>query len=116
MIRKVVTETPSYKLERHEIKLVHPGGTTEWVPVETITKDYISIRWGMSGVYDIFLEKNVIVARSLKARRKGKCYWKATDIEEVRKWVVEYLNPVKEDEFKKSVENWERNKPGVKNT
>jgi hypothetical protein len=72
------------------VELIHPGGETKTLPVETIFPTYISVRWGLNGLYDIHLKDNVMIARSLRARRKGKCYWKVKDIDALRKSVDEH--------------------------
>lgn len=96
MIRQVPT---SYKFNpEYEIEVKHPGGERKFLPIELITEHYISVRWGMSGTYDIFLKTNRMVARSIKARRKGDCLWIATEIEEVRIFVKEHLSPNKKTE------------------
>ena len=59
--------------------------------VETVTASYVALRWPLQGVYDLNLSKNVLTARSLKAQRKGKPLWIASDIDAVRKMVIDYL-------------------------
>lgn len=92
-----------------EVDLIDPGGHLKTVPVEAIHQTFISIRWGMSGVYDIDLKTNTMKARSVAARRKGLCHWKAVDINSVRHAVHEYFNPnakkEEEERFKKHHES-----------
>ena len=67
------------------VELIHPG--TQEIKslfIETVQRTYVTIRWGMSGLYDIHLKQNVMIARSIKARRKGKCLWKVKDIDKLR--------------------------------
>jgi len=75
------------------VKIVHVWGDKKTVPIETIERKSISIRWGLSGVYDIDLKTGEMRARSAKARRKGPCHWKAADIESLRQLSDEYFNP-----------------------
>lgn len=98
---------------QYQIEVIHPGGERHIVSVETIQEQYISVRWGMSGIYDIFLKSNTMVARSIKARRKGRCYWKVVDIEQVRQFVKEYFKPNK-DEMQMSIEKHIESMPGKK--
>lgn len=75
------------------ITLVHEWSREERVlPVETVTRTYVSIRWGQSGTYDLNLAKNTLIARSQKAQRKGKPLWHAKDIDEVRRRVAIHEN------------------------
>lgn len=77
--------------------LKHVGGTQETMPIETILPHSVSIRWRQSGIYDLNLANNILIARSTKARIKGKGqahWWSALDIEQVRHWVWEHFNPV----------------------
>lgn len=75
-----------------EIELIHPW-TKERTRVEVIviTKTYISIRWGQSGIYDLNLLKNVLTARNVKARNRAWCMWTAVDIVGIREKVKVYL-------------------------
>ncbi len=97
------------------IVLRHIGGELKEVPVETITRVYVSIRWGQSGVYDLNLASNTLRARSVKAQRKGRPHWKAADIESLRKQVANYLRG--EDlkaETLKAMERHQATMPGNK--
>ena len=59
---------------------------------ETITKTYVSIRWGQSGTYDLNLAANVLTARSQKAQRKGeRPLWVCSNIEALRGDVAEHF-------------------------
>ncbi len=62
------------------------------VPVDSVAKTYVSVRWGQSGVYDLNLKDNVLTARSQKAQRKGKAHWAAEDIVAVRKMVKDHFD------------------------
>lgn len=75
----------------NRITLIHPGRICESLPVESITRTHISVRWGLNGIYDIDLRTNEMKARSIKARNRARCYWKIRDIELVRKQVEEYF-------------------------
>ena len=90
-----------------EVDLVDPGGHRKTVPVEAIHQTFISVRWGMSGIYDIDLKTNTMKARNVAARRKGVCYWQAVDIDSVRRAVEDHFNPKIEIEkkFDKHVKN-----------
>lgn len=81
-----------------EIVLVHHWTREErTVPVETVTRTYVSIRWGQSGTYDLNLAKNTLTARSQKAQRKGKPLWQAADIDFVRRKVAIYMAGIDKD-------------------
>jgi hypothetical protein len=76
----------------NEIEFVHPfNKERKTLPVETIAKTYVAVRWGQSGIYDLNLAKNVLTARSVKAQRKGRCHWQAVDIQAVRDMVRIHL-------------------------
>lgn len=71
------------------IEVIHPWSKEKrTVHVESISKTYISIRWAQSGIYDLNLLKNVLTARSLKARNRASCLWHAVDIVHVREAVA----------------------------
>jgi hypothetical protein len=75
------------------IVLVHQWSSEErTVPVETVTRTYVSVRWGQSGTYDLNLARNTLTARSQKAQRKGKPLWHAKDIDEVRRKATIHMN------------------------
>jgi len=81
-----------------EVVLYHPF-TQERVtlPIEQIRPKFVSVRWSMSGVYDLFLAENKLVSRSVSSRRKNPyCLWKAVDIIQVRKDVIKFLNTERE--------------------
>jgi len=92
--------------ELKEVELIHPGGLREVMPVESIQPTFISVRWRMSGIYDIHLKQNVMIARNLASRRKGPCYWKLAEIEKIRKMVWDYFNPEPAD-FEESIKRHE---------
>ncbi len=63
----------------------HPfNGEEQVLPVERVTRNVVTLRWGQSGLYDLDLRTNTITARSIAARRKGKCLWCAVYIDNVR--------------------------------
>ncbi len=69
------------------------------LPVEQIRKHIVSFRWGMSGIYDLFLIDNKVVARSIGSRRKNPyCLWKAVDIIAVRQEVYTFLDKERKEE------------------
>jgi hypothetical protein len=74
-----------------DVTLRHLGGELKTLPVEHVTKTYVSIRWGQSGIYDLNLAKNTLTARSQKAQRKGKAHWMAANIDRVRRDVRDYF-------------------------
>jgi hypothetical protein len=74
-----------------DVTLRHLGGELKTLPVEYVTKTYISLRWGQSGIYDLNLAKNTLTARSQKAQRKGKAHWMAENIHKVRCDVRDYF-------------------------
>jgi len=82
----------SARVEGLTVELLHPNGERRTFPVEAIASSYVSIRWGMSGVYDLNLKSNVLTARSSSAQRKGKCLWRAADIVEVHAMVIRYFD------------------------
>ena len=75
-------------MKEQTIELMHPFNKERMtVPVELITPTFVSIRWGQSGLYDLHIKTNTLVARSHSARRKGRCHWMAVDIALVRNMV-----------------------------
>ena len=82
-----------YTNNLYEIEVQHPWTQERrFLPIETVTKNGVSVRWGQSGIYDIFLTGD-IVARSLKTRLRAPCIWKAVDVEELKAFVHEKMNP-----------------------
>jgi hypothetical protein len=81
------------------IVLIHPNGEGRTVPVEHVTETYVTIRWGLAGIYDLNLKDNVLTQRSRMGQTKGKAKWykkdnpewRAANIETVRTMVREYL-------------------------
>ncbi len=69
------------------------------MPVEHVTKTYVTIRWALAGIYDLNLKDNVLTPRSSQTQTKGKArwykkdkpLWKAADIVAVRKMVDDEL-------------------------
>lgn len=59
--------------------------------VTTITKTYVTLHWPMAGAYDLNLKENILTARSLGARRRNPCLWKAVDILAVREAISVYM-------------------------
>lgn len=70
------------------------------VEAEVVTPAFVSIRWALSGVYDLLLDKNILRARSQKAQRKGKPLWGAEDIHAVRKMVFDHLKGLETEQDK----------------
>lgn len=70
-----------------------------WLPIEVVQENYISVRWSLSGVYDIYLSKTrsyepgMLIARSTKARLRNVCLWRVVDLDEARRFAYETLNP-----------------------
>lgn len=95
----------------NEVELIHPGGECKILPVETINRASISIRWGMSGIYDINLRLNVMRARSLKARRKGRCDWKVKNIDKLRLDVEAYFNASERDSKEQTYDKHDETMP-----
>lgn len=80
--------TEDYNPPDWTIVVYHPfNHEQKAVPVETITRTYISIRWGQSGLYDLNLKDNILTSRSAAARRRAPCLWKALEIEVIREKV-----------------------------
>lgn len=94
-----------------DVALIHPCGETRILPVESIQRSYITIRWGMSGHYDIDLRTNVMRAHSVKARRRNPCLWRASDIESVRSYVREQFRDITEEERTESYTKHAANMP-----
>lgn len=96
------------------VTLVHEWTREEReVPVETVTKTFVSIRWGQSGTYDLNLARNTLTARSQKAQRKGKPLWTAKDIDAVRRKVAVHMAGVdKEADTLARMRLHEANMPG----
>ena len=78
------------------VEVMHPNGERRTLPVEAIAATYVSVRWGMSGFYDLNLRVNALTARSVKARTKGSCAWTAVDILAVREMVGSYFDRERE--------------------
>jgi hypothetical protein len=97
------------------IELIHPNGERQTLPVELITKTYISVRWGMNGTYDLNLLKNVLTARSAKTRRRNKCLWRYVNIVALR----ERVNIHFDKEYEKNqqdIRDHNASMPGLKST
>ena len=75
--------------------LIHKWtGDTKEVAIEYYDAKIVSIRWPLSGTYDLNLKTNVLRSRSERARRKQHInLWQAENIEELRRRVWEWLNP-----------------------
>jgi hypothetical protein len=84
------------------IVLKHVAGERKSVPVEFVAPNlsYITIRWELSGIYDLNLAVNVLTPRSAQTQARGKAkwykkdkpQWRAEDIAAVRKMAKDYLN------------------------
>jgi hypothetical protein len=79
------------------VEFVHPNGERRTLPVEAIAPTYVSVRWGMSGFYDLNLKVNKLTARSGRGlpkqpRKKAPCLWTAADIMAVREMVNSYYD------------------------
>jgi hypothetical protein len=95
------------------VQVVHPW-TKEVITldVESVVKNYVYLRWGMSGVYALDVRNNTIKSCNPAVRRKHPhCVWVALDIENVRAAYVEHMNPGKEAEFRAA---YERHHRGIK--
>lgn len=98
-----------------DVELIYPlNGETKKVPIEAVFPTFVAIRWGMSGVYDIHLKDNIMIARSIRARRKGKCIWKVKDIDELRKRVAEHFSAVDKEQLDFSIAKHNETMPGKK--
>ena len=75
------------------IEIMHPCGERRIFLIESIHRNCVTIRWGMSGLYEIDLKTGKMRAKNIKSRRKGDCLWFATNIEVIRNIVQEYFNP-----------------------
>jgi len=75
----------------YQIELIHPGGERKTLPIESYFPTFVSVRWGLNGLYDIRLKENIMIARSIRARMRNRCYWKVVDIEALRKHVAEHF-------------------------
>lgn len=78
------------------VELVHPCGERKTLPVEGIVETLVTVRWGMSGFYDLNLKSNTLTARSVTAQRRGPCLWVAADIGAVRAMVKAYFDRERE--------------------
>lgn len=77
----------------NEIEFIHPYNKESIkLPVILITRTYVSVRWNLSGIYDLNLLKNVLTARSAAARRRNPCLFTAVDIQKVRDAVKVYFD------------------------
>lgn len=91
------------ELGTYDVEVIHPWTRERrFVPVEFVSERVVTIRWDMAGLYDIYLSTGNMIARSIKARRKGMCLWKCVDIEALRSMVREYLHPNRQREFEES--------------
>ena len=79
-----------------QITLIHPWNQErKTVPILTVTRTYIAVRWDMAGIYELDLKNNVVHARSVSARRKNpSCLWYAENIKEIREAVRIHLRGV----------------------
>lgn len=67
---------------------------TKTLPVETIYENRVTLRWELSGIYELFLKTNQMRAVSVSARRKNPfCLWEAVDIASVREAVFKHFHP-----------------------
>lgn len=80
-------------------------------PVEFVAHTYVAIRWGMNGVYDINLAKNSVMARSVKAQRRGRCHWRVVDIDALRANVRAYFDDSAKHEASEALERHARTMP-----
>ena len=74
-------------IELTSITVVHPWTKERRsLPVETVTRTTVTLRWGIAGLYQLDLRTNQLTPRSPSAKRraKGKACWEADDIESVR--------------------------------
>ena len=78
--------------------------------IDTISKETVSFKWGMNGVYDLNIKDNTLRARSAKARRKGPALWQAVNIKELREKCFAKFNP-KNEEHIKAISNHMNNMP-----
>ena len=111
-----------------DIVLLHQGGERRTVPVEYVAPNltYLTIRWGLAGLYDLNLSVNVLTPRSAVGQSKGKAkwykkdkpLWRAEDIAAVRKMASDYIkakrgNP--QDETAAAMKRHVENMPGKSN-
>jgi len=66
------------------IGLIHVGGAIVTVPLTHIARHYVSIRWGMAGIYDIPLKKGCLTGAKL---------WRVADMPALLKLHKEYWDP-----------------------
>ena len=85
------------------------------LPVTYVARTYVTIQWGMNGAYDLNLLVNTLTARSIKARRRAPCLWRAADINEVRAMVYHHFRGKDRDyETKELMRKHEASMPGKK--
>jgi hypothetical protein len=75
------------------VEIVHPSGERRVLTVDGVTRVCVTLRWPLAGHYDLYLKENVLLARSVLARKRGKCEWRAVDIRGVRDAVRKMLDP-----------------------
>lgn len=64
------------------------------LPLESFTEQFIYVRWGMSGLYEVKLASGVLRACSVKARQKGTArLWSVVGIGEWRRAIREHFHP-----------------------
>lgn len=97
-----------------KLTLIHPGGESKEVETESISHTYVSIRWGQSGLYNIMLKTNEMVACNLKVRRRAQCLWKVVDIEKLRSEVKTHFDGAKSAQLDISFNVHNNSMPGVK--
>jgi hypothetical protein len=101
------------------IVLIHPNGEGRTVPVEHVTETYVTIRWGLAGIYDLNLKDNTLTPRSRMGQTKGKAKWykkenpewRAANIETVRAMAREYLRGEAEQKSREAMDRHLRTMP-----
>lgn len=98
---------------QYEVMVTHPNGEDKWLPVESWHERWISVRWGLSGTYDLMLKDGRMVARNTKARTKHpQNPWTAKDFKELRVFVSEKMGMTRED-LEARFEHHHRSMPDV---
>lgn len=94
-----------------DVELVHPCGERKRLPVESIFRRYITVRWSLSGLYEIDVRTGKMRSQSATARRRHDCLWVAVNPESVRALVREHFGDSKEDERERSYQQHRENMP-----
>lgn len=104
----MIHENPDHSFD---VELVHPNGERKRLPVEAIFRRYITVRWSLSGLYEIDAKRNTMRSQNPAARRRGRCDWMALDIESVRRLIREHFGDSREEQREETYQRHHQNMP-----